>query len=133
LTAVWGRAQQQDFRSRVRGCLLGGAIGDALGAGVEFESLEAIRTAHGTEGVTDYVTAYGRRGAITDDTQMTLFTVEGLIRAQVRRDTGAWHPPTDVHRAYRRWSANPTSGARTAAGWPARSGSTRAGRPAARA
>ena len=38
--AIWGRAEQQDFRSRVRGCLLGGAIGDALGAGIEFDSLE---------------------------------------------------------------------------------------------
>ncbi|OPG01868.1 ADP-ribosylglycohydrolase [Streptomyces sp. GKU 895] len=28
-----------------------------------------------------------------------------LIRAQVRRDTGAWHPPTDLHRAYLRWAA----------------------------
>ncbi len=36
---------------------------------------------------------------------MTLFTVDGLIRAQVRRDTGAWHPPTDVHRAHLRWAA----------------------------
>jgi ADP-ribosylglycohydrolase len=103
--AVWGRAQQQDFRSRVRGCLLGGAIGDALGAGIEFQSLAEIRTAYGPQGVVDYVPAYGRRGAVTDDTQMTLFTVEGLIRAQVRKDTGAWHPPTDVHRAYLRWAA----------------------------
>ena len=103
-TAIWGRAEQQDFRSRVRGCLLGGAIGDALGAGIEFDSLDAIRKAHGQEGVTDFVPAYGRRGAVTDDTQMTLFTVDGLIRAQVRRDTGAWHPPTDVHRAYLRWA-----------------------------
>ncbi|RMI39996.1 ADP-ribosylglycohydrolase family protein [Streptomyces triticirhizae] len=101
--SLWGRADQQDFRSRVRGCLLGGAIGDALGAGVEFDSLEAIRAAHGPDGVTDYVPAYGRRGAVTDDTQMTLFTVDGLIRAHVRRDTGAWHPPTDVHAAHRRW------------------------------
>ncbi|TDC77822.1 ADP-ribosylglycohydrolase family protein [Streptomyces hainanensis] len=100
---LWGKSDQQDFRSRVRGCLLGGAVGDALGAGVEFDSLEAIRERHGAEGVTDYVPAYGRRGAITDDTQMTLFTVDGLIRAHVRRDTGAWHPPTDVHAAYRRW------------------------------
>ncbi|MFR9725282.1 ADP-ribosylglycohydrolase family protein [Streptomyces sp. MS19] len=100
---LWGRADQQDFRSRVRGCLLGGAIGDALGAGIEFDSLEAIRAAHGPAGVTDYVPAYGRRGAVTDDTQMTLFTVDGLIRAHVRRDTGAWHPPTDLHAAYRRW------------------------------
>jgi hypothetical protein len=30
------------------------------------------------------VTAYDRLGAITDDTQMTLFTTEGLLRAQVR-------------------------------------------------
>ncbi|WP_301127740.1 ADP-ribosylglycohydrolase family protein [Streptomyces cacaoi] len=105
VTAIWGRAEQQDFRSRVRGCLLGGAVGDALGAGVEFDSLDAIRAAHGPQGVTDYVTAYGRRGAVTDDTQMTLFTVDGLIRAHVRRDTGAWHPPTDVHAAYRRWAA----------------------------
>ncbi|GAA0406557.1 ADP-ribosylglycohydrolase family protein [Streptomyces luteireticuli] len=104
-TPLWGRAEQQDFRARVRGCLLGGAIGDALGAGIEFDSLEAIRSAHGPQGVEDYVPAYGRRGAVTDDTQMTLFTAEGLIRAQVRRDTGAWHPPTDVHRAYLRWAA----------------------------
>ncbi|MER5973519.1 ADP-ribosylglycohydrolase family protein [Streptomyces sp. NPDC002055] len=103
-TAVWGRAEQQDFRSRVRGCLLGGAIGDALGAPVAFESLEGIRKEHGPNGITDYVPAHGRRGAVTDDTQMTLFTLDGLIRAQVRRDTGAWHPPTDVFRAHRRWS-----------------------------
>ncbi|MYZ39340.1 ADP-ribosylglycohydrolase family protein [Streptomyces sp. MnatMP-M17] len=103
--AVWGRAEQQDFRSRVRGSLLGGAIGDALGAGVSALTLEEIRAAHGPDGVTDFVPAYGRRGAITAATQLTLFTVDGLIRAQVRRDTGAWHPPTDVHRAHLRWAA----------------------------
>ncbi|MEC4015324.1 ADP-ribosylglycohydrolase family protein [Streptomyces sp. H27-D2] len=123
-TAVWGRREQQDFRSRVRGCLLGGAIGDALGAAVEFESLDAIRTAHGADGVTDYIPAYGRRGAITDDTQLTLFTTDGLIRAQVRRDTGAWHPPSDVHRAYLRWAATQRDWGpderRKDAGWLAR-------------
>ncbi|MEV7678045.1 ADP-ribosylglycohydrolase family protein [Streptomyces sp. NPDC088341] len=103
--AVWGRAEQQDFRSRVRGSLLGGAIGDALGAGVSALTLEEIGAAYGPDGVTDFVPAYGRRGAITAATQLTLFTVDGLIRAQVRRDTGAWHPPTDVHRAHLRWAA----------------------------
>ncbi|MER7397119.1 ADP-ribosylglycohydrolase family protein [Streptomyces sp. NPDC000151] len=102
--AIWGRAEQQDFRSRVRGCLLGGAIGDALGAGAAHASLDDLRQAHGTEGLTDYAVVFGRRGAITDATQLTLFTVDGLIRAQVRRDTGAWHPPTDLYRAYRRWA-----------------------------
>ncbi|GHH47165.1 ADP-ribosylglycohydrolase [Streptomyces candidus] len=102
---VWGRAEQQDFRSRVRGALLGGAVGDALGAAVDPLPLAEIRQAHGPAGVLDLLPAYGRRGAITATTQLTLFTVDGLIRAQVRRDTGAWHPPTDLYRAYLRWSA----------------------------
>ncbi|MFB7914738.1 ADP-ribosylglycohydrolase family protein [Streptomyces sp. NPDC056061] len=104
-TAVWGRAEQQDFRSRVRGALLGAAIGDALGAGVDGLTLEEIRAAHGAEAVTDFVPAHGGRGLVTAVTQLSLFTVDGLIRAQVRRDTGAWHPPTDVHRAHLRWAA----------------------------
>ncbi|MFI6421473.1 ADP-ribosylglycohydrolase family protein [Streptomyces sp. NPDC050842] len=103
--AVWGRAEQQDFRARVRGCLLGGAVGDALGAGADGLTLAETREAHGPDGLTEPVPAYGRRGAVTAATQMSLFTVDGLIRAQVRRDTGAWHPPTDVHRAHLRWAA----------------------------
>jgi ADP-ribosylglycohydrolase len=102
---VWGRTEQQDFRSRVRGTLLGVAVGDALGAPVDGLGLDAIREAYGAEGVVDLAPAYGRRGAVTHLTQLTLFTVDGLIRAQVRRDTGAWHPPTDLHRAYLRWAA----------------------------
>ncbi|CAM5473350.1 ADP-ribosylglycohydrolase family protein [Streptomyces aurantiogriseus] len=103
--AVWGRTEQQDFRSRVRGTLLGAAVGDVLGAPVDGLGLEEIRQAHGPEGLVDLAPAYGRRGAVTHLTQLTLFTVDGLIRAQVRRDTGAWHPPTDLHRAYLRWAA----------------------------
>ncbi|MCE5246301.1 MAG: ADP-ribosylglycohydrolase family protein [Candidatus Polarisedimenticolia bacterium] len=70
-----------DGYSRIRGCLLGGAVGNALGAPIERESLAAIRARFGAEGLTDYAPAYGRLGAITADTQVTLFTVEGLIRA----------------------------------------------------
>ncbi|MFE5907655.1 ADP-ribosylglycohydrolase family protein [Streptomyces wedmorensis] len=103
--AVWGRAEQQDFRARVRGCLLGAALGDALGAGAEGRTLAELREAHGPDGLGDPVPAFGRRGAVTAATQMSLFTVDGLIRAQVRRDIGAWHPPTDVHRAHLRWAA----------------------------
>ncbi|WP_063765192.1 ADP-ribosylglycohydrolase family protein [Nonomuraea candida] len=72
-----------DVLDRVRGCLLGGAIGDALGAPIEFRSLRDIRRDHGKDGVTGYVTTWhGRTGQITDDTQMTLFTVEGLLDAR---------------------------------------------------
>ncbi|MGW6885122.1 ADP-ribosylglycohydrolase family protein [Streptomyces goshikiensis] len=102
---LWGRAEQQDFRSRVRGALLGSAIGDALGAPVAGLSLNGIRETHGPRGLTELAPAYGRLGAVTAATQLTLFTVDGLIRAHVRRDTGTWHPPTDVHRAYLRWAA----------------------------
>jgi ADP-ribosylglycohydrolase len=71
-----------DGQDRVRGCLLGGAVGDALGAPIEFASLREIRKHHGPDGVTGYVADWrGKTGLITDDTQMTLFTVEGLVLA----------------------------------------------------
>ena len=86
------------------GCLLGGAVGDALGAPVEFHSIDLIRNKYGSAGITDYDVAYGRRGAITDDTQMTLFTAEGLLRAITRRrHRGICHPASMIHRAYIRW------------------------------
>ena len=75
---------RQDKYAKYRGCLLGGAVGDALGAPVEFLGREAITERFGPEGITDFAAAYGRIGAITDDTQLTLFTAEGLIRSYVR-------------------------------------------------
>jgi ADP-ribosylglycohydrolase len=47
-------------------------------------SLNQIRTRHGDQGLINYVSAYGKKGAITDDTQMTLFTAEGFILSRVR-------------------------------------------------
>lgn len=77
---------------RYRGCLIGGAVGDALGAPVEFMSRSEILTKFGPAGITAYAPAYGRTGAITDDTQMTLFTAEGLLRAHVRQRMRSTHP-----------------------------------------
>ena len=74
--------------SRYRGCLLGGAVGDALGAPVEFMDIGEIRAKFGPGGIRDFVPAYGRLGAITDDTQMTLFTAEGAIRQKIRFSQG---------------------------------------------
>jgi len=115
------------FQSRVLGCFLGGAVGDALGAPVEFISLDEIRDHFGADGVTGFVEAKGR-GAITDDTQMTLFTAEGLIRAKARyRDRGICDPSSVVHRAYLRWlwtqnvsaagNDDPLTGSVSKAGW----------------
>ncbi|MGE3465704.1 MAG: ADP-ribosylglycohydrolase family protein [Pyrinomonadaceae bacterium] len=96
---------EEDCRlTKFKGCLLAGAIGDALGAAIEFDSLVRIRERFGEAGLTDYARAYGRLGAITDDTQMTLFTAEGIIRAYMRSsEKGICHPPSVIHKAYLRW------------------------------
>ena len=88
-----------------RGCLIGGASGDALGAPVEFMSLAEIRQTFGRSGITEFTTAFDRKGAITDDTQMTLFTGEGLLRAYVggAAQAGAGAIAVFVANAYARW------------------------------
>ena len=93
-----------DERSCFRACLLGGAVGDALGGAVEFMSLAAIHQQFGSSGIREYAPAYGRKGAITDDTQMTLFTAEGLIRGLVReRHKGISSYSSLTAGAYQRW------------------------------
>ncbi len=92
------------IRERYHGCLLGGAVGDALGAPVEFMNRAEILRQFGARGITDFVPAYGKLGAITDDTQMTLFTAEGALRAYVRGSLrGMCHSPSVIHYAYLRW------------------------------
>lgn len=88
----------------IRGSLLGGAVGDALGAPVEFMSKAEINAAYGKKGVQDYVEFSDGTGAITDDTQMTLFTAEGLLRANTRHHSkGLCCAEGVVHYAYLRW------------------------------
>ena len=77
-----------DRFDRYRGCLLGGAAGDALGYPVEFDSRAAILSAYGPQGITDYVLTDGI-AQISDDTQMTLFTANALLFADTRRRIGA--------------------------------------------
>ena len=107
--------EERALCSRYRGCLLGGAVGDALGAPVEFMRDAEIRSRFGDGGIRDYVPAYGRLGAITDDTQMTLFTADGMLRAHVRAALRGTRPDyaSVTARAYQRWLA--TQGGRSAA------------------
>ncbi|KZS75621.1 ADP-ribosylglycohydrolase [Mycobacterium kansasii] len=93
-----------DERERFRGCLLGGAVGDALGAPVEFHTREQILAQFGPEGITAYAPAYGGVDMVTDDTQMTLFTAEGLLRYWVRGCLRGLSTYTGVTaNAYLRW------------------------------
>ncbi len=89
---------------RLRGSLIAGAIGDALGAPVEFMDVADIHRQFGPDGISDYAPYTGRLGAITDDTQMTLFTAEGLLRAYVRGSLrGLCCITSVISHAYLRW------------------------------
>ncbi|UPW08629.1 ADP-ribosylglycohydrolase family protein [Gordonia terrae] len=89
---------------RFTGCLLAGAAGDALGGAVEFSARDSILERFGSTGITSYAEAYGGVGTITDDTQMTLFTAEGLLRAWAHDCAGGISCyAAAAARAYLRW------------------------------
>jgi hypothetical protein len=72
-----------------RASLILGAVGDALGAAVEFMKRDEIVAKYGDspnaiKGIQLLDEAYGKKGAITDDTQMTLFAADGLLSAYKR-------------------------------------------------
>ena len=76
-------------KDRIRGSLIGGAIGDALGFPVEFiYSYDDIQKRYGKEGITRLDTAQWwtetdlGKAVISDDTQMTLFTALGILNAK---------------------------------------------------
>ena len=98
------------LQDRIRGSLVGGAIGDALGYPVEFiYTFEGILARYGERGITRLDTQSGEAGkaaiereqsgacsdsaeceqarpkvkaVVSDDTQMTLFTANGLLNAK---------------------------------------------------
>lgn len=75
-------------------------MGDALGAPIEFASWPEIRAQHGDRGVTEILPP----GHFTDDTQMTLFTCEGLIAAALEPGDRAVNDPTlALYRSYLHW------------------------------
>ena len=93
-----------DWRaSRVLGCLLGGAVGDGFGYAVEFDRLDAIRQRYGAAGIRAPVLRNGRL-VVSDDTQMTLFTLEGLARSIELNGKGSEAAAVaEVRRAYLDW------------------------------
>ena len=82
------------LQDRIRGSLIGGAIGDALGYPVEFiYSFERIQEKYGERGITRLDThqfwlegdKQSTKAVVSDDTQMTLFTANGMLNAKQQR------------------------------------------------
>ena len=83
--------------------LIGGAVGDALGAPVEFDSLNRIQHKYGSDGITD-LQLFNGKADITDDTQMTIFTADGLIKSALNGfDENALPDMKEVFDSYRDW------------------------------
>lgn len=67
----------------IRGCMIGGAAGDALGYPAEFMGYKNIMQVFGRRGMTEYQLHNGK-ALVSDDTQMTLFTANGLLAGETR-------------------------------------------------
>lgn len=94
----------ESFMERYEGCLIGGAAGDALGWPAEFLSYREIVDRYGEDGITGLITEIGTKAEISDDTQMTVFTAEGLLRACTRQsEKGICDVAGIVYQSYLRW------------------------------
>ena len=105
-------------RDQFEGCILGLAIGDALGYPAEFRSREQILREIGREGITDFIGRQDERfsrpfiagvelpaGTYTDDTQMSLALAEGLLELGAGDDLDQLM--TAVGRHFVAWSESP--------------------------
>ena len=103
------KAYKEDKAKRVpdsiRGCLMAGAAGDALGYEVEFMSRRSILSRFGENGITKFALDRNGKALISDDTQMTLFTANGMLMGLTRgymRGIGG-RPEKYVDIAYLDW------------------------------
>lgn len=89
----------------IRGSLMAGAAGDALGYTVEFMSWQSILKRYGSKGITLFELDGNGKALVSDDTQMTLFTANGMLMGITRgymRGIGG-NPENYVDGAYLDW------------------------------
>lgn len=89
----------------IRGSLMGGAAGDALGYPVEFMSRQSILSEYGSSGIKTFELDCSGKALVSDDTQMTLFTANGILMGITRgymRGIGG-KPENYVDGAYVDW------------------------------
>ena len=97
-----------NLENKFRGCLIGGAVGDALGYAVEFMNENEIFSKYGERGITEYSMTRGT-ALISDDTQMTMFTAAALIDG-----LSSGNYLDSISRGYLGWYKTQTGGAVTA-------------------
>lgn len=93
---------------KIRGSLVAGGVGDALGYPVEFRQYNDIVNSFGAEGITSYSMFRSEKKAlISDDTQMTLFTANGLLNCYTRNKIEGTNddPKNDIYKCYLDWLA----------------------------
>lgn len=88
------------IRDRIRGSLVGGAAGDALGYSVEFFREPTIFQAYGPKGIQSYELGPNGKALISDDTQMALFTANALLRASQGQLDALSRYALDAYRAW---------------------------------
>ncbi|MFH1823485.1 MAG: ADP-ribosylglycohydrolase family protein [archaeon] len=97
-------------KDRFLGCMLGAAVGDAMGFPVEFMRVSGIRSCLGPEGVTgfDSLERLPRHrfpiGFYSDDTQMTLATARSLLKSD---PTNLDDIMTKISQEYAQWVESP--------------------------
>ena len=72
------------IKDSIRGCLMAGAAGDALGYTVEFMSRNQILSRYGKKGITEFELTKDGKALVSDDTQLTLFTACGMLMGVTR-------------------------------------------------
>ena len=93
-------------KDRIRGCMLGGAVGDALGYAVEFLGEKNFFARHGENGITEYeLDRKSGKAIISDDTQMSLFMANGLLCGDTcgKLQGISGNPRIYVAKAYQDW------------------------------
>lgn len=71
-------------KDKILGCMVGGAVGDALGYAVEFDTYDTIVKKYGKGGIVRYQLDRHGLAEISDDTQMSLFTAAGVLLGMTR-------------------------------------------------
>ena len=107
--AIYGRASvnKVDVSSlnkmkKVRQCLLGGAVGDALGRPVERLRSDKMLEYYGKDGIQDLATV-GLKARITDDTQLTMYTADGLIKSKINNPDSEEPDYDIIYKSYQDW------------------------------